>query len=88
MRYRVAHRSAAARPGLTQVLGRIEFSGHVIEELSLMTSTSAILSARLETSPRLRSSYLVDLKGLVHRCPVHPNLNKLVYSAVPQAIRC
>jgi hypothetical protein len=88
MRYRVAHRRAAAQSGLTQVLGRIEFSGHVIEELSLMTSTSAILSATLDPTLAIFYSYLVDLKGLIHHKSVRSNLNVLDNSSVPQAIRC
>ena len=80
--------SSTTQRGLTQVLGRIEFSGHVIEELSLMTSTSAILSATLDPTLAIFYSYLVDLKGLIHHNPVRSKLNKLGYSSVPQAIRC
>ena len=53
-----------------------------------MTSTSAILSATLDPTLAIFSSYLVDLKGLIHHNPVRSNLNKLDYSSVPQAIRC
>ena len=41
-RYRVPPRRAATRPGLTQVLGRMEFSRCVIEELSLIPRLARI----------------------------------------------
>jgi hypothetical protein len=66
----------------------MEFSRRVIAELSLITSTSAVLSARLGSSWRFGLAYRVDLEGFNRLYPFNSNLNKLVYSADLQSIRC
>ena len=59
----------------------------VIGVLSVITSTSAIVSARLGSLRRSLARYRVDLKGLLIIDPCPPNVDKLVYSAFLKAIR-